>query len=73
MLRSPRKLLQLFGGNLVAQVLFAVALAACVEAFGESVSLTELVLINTVVSLFAGLLPVPGGHRASPRPASRSA
>ena len=33
----------------------------CVEAFGEDVSLTELVLINTVVSLFAGLLPVPGG------------
>ena len=60
-LRSPRKLLQLFGGNLASQILFAVALAACVEAFGVSVSLTELVLINTVVSLFAGLLPVPGG------------
>ena len=60
-LRSPRKLLQLFGGNVASQILFAVALAACVEAFGESVSLTELVLINTVVSLFAGLLPVPGG------------
>ena len=64
-LRSPRKLLQLFGGNVAAQVLFAVALAACVEAFGESVSLTELVLINTVVSLFAGLLPVPGGMGVS--------
>ena len=60
-LRSPRKLLQLFGGNVASQILFAVALAACVEAFGVSVSLTELVLINTVVSLFAGLLPVPGG------------
>jgi uncharacterized membrane protein YbhN (UPF0104 family) len=60
-LRSPRKVLQLFGGNVAAQVLFAVALAACVEAFGETVSLTELLLINTVVSLFAGLLPIPGG------------
>ena len=37
------------------------AFAACVEAFHESVPLTELLLINTVVSLFAGLLPVPGG------------
>ena len=60
-LRSPTKVLQLFGGNVLSQVLFAVAFAACVEAFHESVSLTELLLINTVVSLFAGLLPVPGG------------
>jgi uncharacterized membrane protein YbhN (UPF0104 family) len=60
-LKSPTKLLQLFGGNLVSQVLFGVAMAACVVAFGESVPLSELVLINTVVSLFAGLLPVPGG------------
>ena len=58
---SPTKLLQLFGGNLVSQVLFGVAMAACVEAFGQNVSLSELVLINTVVSLFAGLLPIPGG------------
>jgi uncharacterized membrane protein YbhN (UPF0104 family) len=60
-LRSPTKLLQLFGGNLVNQVLFGVALAACVQAFGENLPLTQLVLINTVVSLFAGLLPIPGG------------
>jgi uncharacterized membrane protein YbhN (UPF0104 family) len=60
-LKSPTKLLLLFGGNLLSQVLFGVALAACVEAFGEHLSLSELVLINTVVSLFAGLLPVPGG------------
>lgn len=60
-LRSPTKLLQLFGGNLASQVLFGVAMAACVEAFGQHVSLSELVLINTVVSLFAGLLPIPGG------------
>jgi len=60
-LRSPTKLLQLFGGNVVSQVLFAVALAACAEAFGVHVPLSELLLINTVVSLFAGLLPIPGG------------
>jgi uncharacterized membrane protein YbhN (UPF0104 family) len=60
-LRSPVKVLQLFGGNLLAQVGFAIALSACVRAFGEEVPLTSLVLINTVVSLFAGLLPIPGG------------
>jgi uncharacterized membrane protein YbhN (UPF0104 family) len=60
-LRSPRKLAQLFGGNVVSQVLFAVTLGAAVRAFGFDVPLSSLILINTIVSLFAGLLPVPGG------------
>ncbi len=64
-LRSPTKVLQLFGGNLLAQVGFAIALGACVRAFHEEVPLTSLVLINTVVSLFAGLLPIPGGMGVS--------
>jgi uncharacterized protein (TIRG00374 family) len=60
-LRSGRKLLELYGGNLLSQVLFAVTLGACVRAFGYDVPLSSLILINTVVGLFAGLLPVPGG------------
>jgi uncharacterized membrane protein YbhN (UPF0104 family) len=64
-LRSPTKVLQLFGGNLLSQVLFAVALGAVVRAFHAEVSLTELILINTVVTLFAGLLPIPGGMGVS--------
>jgi uncharacterized membrane protein YbhN (UPF0104 family) len=60
-LRSPTNLLELFGGNLFSQVLFAVTLGACVRAFGYSVPLSKLILINTAVTLFAGLLPVPGG------------
>jgi uncharacterized membrane protein YbhN (UPF0104 family) len=64
-LRNPTKVLQLFGGNLLSQVLFAVALSACVRAFGEELPLSTLVLINTVVTLFAGLLPIPGGMGVS--------
>jgi uncharacterized membrane protein YbhN (UPF0104 family) len=60
-LRTPRRLLALYGGNLLSQVLFAVTLGACVRAFGYDLPLSTLILINTVVSLFAGLLPVPGG------------
>jgi uncharacterized membrane protein YbhN (UPF0104 family) len=60
-LHSPSKLIQLFGGNLLAQLLFSLTLGICVRAFGLHVPLTELILINTVVSLFAGILPVPGG------------
>jgi uncharacterized protein (TIRG00374 family) len=41
--------------------LFAITLGACVRAFGFHVPLSELILINVVVSLFAGILPVPGG------------
>jgi len=64
-LRVLRKLAQLYGGNLLSQLLFAVALGACVRAFGYQVPLSSLILINTVVSLFAGLLPIPGGVGAS--------
>lgn len=60
-LRDPRKLVYLFGGNLAGQVLFAVALSATARAFGYEIPLGELILVNTLVSLFAGLLPIPGG------------
>ncbi len=60
-LRSPRRLVMLFGGNLVAELLFALALGVFVQAFGYSLALHELLFINMTVSLLAGLLPVPGG------------
>ncbi len=60
-LRSPRRLVMLFGGNLVAELLFALALGVFVQAFGYSLELHELLFINMSVSLLAGLLPVPGG------------
>ena len=60
-LRSPRKLVLLYGGNLLSQLLFAITLGAVVRGFGYHVPLSVLILINTTVSLFAGLLPVPGG------------
>jgi uncharacterized membrane protein YbhN (UPF0104 family) len=60
-LRSPRKLGQLYGGNLTSQLLFAITLGATARAFGYPLPLSDLILINTAVTLFAGLLPVPGG------------
>ena len=60
-LRSPGKLGLLFGGNLVAQLFFAIAIGTSLAAFGESASITDLLLVNTAVSLVVGLLPVPGG------------
>jgi uncharacterized membrane protein YbhN (UPF0104 family) len=60
-LRSPTKVVELFAGNLVAQVILAMVLGACVRAFGYQVPLAELILINTLASLLAGVLPIPGG------------
>jgi uncharacterized membrane protein YbhN (UPF0104 family) len=60
-LRRPGKVGGILGGNLGGQVVQAIVLGICLAAFGESASLSQLILVNTVVSLFAGLLPVPGG------------
>jgi len=60
-LRHPKKVVLLLGGNLVAQVMLAIILGLCLHAFGQSASLAALILVNTFVSLFAGFMPVPGG------------
>ena len=60
-LRSPTKVLMILGGNFVSQVLFAIILGVCLEAFGHHLNLAELLLTYNLVSLFAGFMPVPGG------------
>jgi uncharacterized membrane protein YbhN (UPF0104 family) len=60
-LRSPTKVFELFAGNLVAQVILAIVLGICLRAFGQHASLAELILVNTLASLLAGVLPIPGG------------
>ena len=58
---SPRKAAELFGGNLASQVLFALTLSAALHAYGSSLPLLELILINSLASLLGGIVPVPGG------------
>lgn len=60
-LRSPTKLLELFGGNLANQLLFAMALGVCLRAFGGELDLATLLTIYVASALFGGLMPVPGG------------
>jgi uncharacterized protein (TIRG00374 family) len=60
-LRHPGKVGQLIVGNLGGQLVQAAVLGICLAAFGEQAAMSQLVLINTGVSLFAGLMPVPGG------------
>jgi uncharacterized membrane protein YbhN (UPF0104 family) len=58
---SPRKAVQLFGGNVASQLLFALTLQAALLVYGESLPLMELVVINSFASLMGGIAPVPGG------------
>jgi uncharacterized membrane protein YbhN (UPF0104 family) len=60
-LRSPRKLGQLLGGNVAGELLFATALGLMCLALGYHISLTDLLVINLSVSLFASFIPIPGG------------
>jgi uncharacterized membrane protein YbhN (UPF0104 family) len=60
-LRSPAKVVMIFAGNLGAQLLQAIILGLCLRAFGHHATMAELLLVNTLASLFAGFMPVPGG------------
>jgi uncharacterized membrane protein YbhN (UPF0104 family) len=58
---NPRKILQLFGGNVVSQLLFALTLNCALHVYGASLPIMELVVVNTFASLLGGIAPVPGG------------
>ena len=60
-LSTPRKAAALFGGNLVSQLLFAMVLGAALHAYGESLPLLQIVVINSFASFVGGAAPVPGG------------
>jgi uncharacterized membrane protein YbhN (UPF0104 family)/tRNA A-37 threonylcarbamoyl transferase component Bud32 len=63
--RTRRKRLQLFGGNVASEVLFALTLGAVCHAYGVDLDFAELLFVNTTASAFAGLMPVPGGIGAA--------
>jgi uncharacterized protein (TIRG00374 family) len=60
-LKNPKAAGLGFGGALGTEVLYGAAFATCVLAVGGSISLGEAIFINVTVSLFAGLMPIPGG------------
>jgi uncharacterized membrane protein YbhN (UPF0104 family) len=60
-LSSPRRLALLLGGNVATEIFFTSALGLFAGAMGYTVPFADLLLIHLFVSLFAGLVPVPGG------------
>jgi uncharacterized membrane protein YbhN (UPF0104 family)/tRNA A-37 threonylcarbamoyl transferase component Bud32 len=63
--RDPRKRLELFGGNILSELCYALTLGAAAFAFGVDLTLAQLLLVNTAASAFSGLVPVPGGVGAA--------
>ena len=61
LLRSPKRLTTAFGANMMAELIGALTLYTVLLAFGQSVRYLDVVLVSIAVSLFAGLMPVPGG------------
>ncbi len=61
MVKDPKTAVTALGGSLGTEILYGAGFAMCVLAVGGSITLGEAVFINVTVSLFAGLMPVPGG------------
>lgn len=59
--RTRDKRVQLFGGNVATQALFALTLGAACRAYGVDLPLADLLLVNMGASVFASVVPVPGG------------
>lgn len=63
-LRSPRQIALLVGGSALAYLLYGLALASTLRAFGQFPSIWELIAANLGVTLVAALVPFPGGGTA---------
>jgi glycosyltransferase 2 family protein len=63
--RVRRKRLEVFGGSVASELLYAVALGATCLAYGVHLNLGQLIFVNTSASVLSGLVPVPGGIGAA--------
>jgi uncharacterized membrane protein YbhN (UPF0104 family) len=64
-IRIRRKRLELFGGNVISESLYALALGAVCLAYGADLTLAELLFVNTSASVLSSLIPAPGGIGAA--------
>jgi uncharacterized membrane protein YbhN (UPF0104 family) len=58
---DPRKLLEIFGGELASQFFYTLALGAVCLAYGVHLTLAELLFVYTGASVVSSLIPSPGG------------
>ena len=63
--RVRRKRLEVFGGSLASELMYALALGATCLAYGVHINLGQLIFINTAASVLSSVVPVPGGIGAA--------
>jgi len=63
--RDRQKRLQLFGGNILSELLYSISLGATCLAYGVHLNLAELIFVNTAASVLSSLIPSPGGIGAA--------
>jgi glycosyltransferase 2 family protein len=63
--RDRQKRLQLFGGNVLSELLYSISLGATCLAYGVHLNLAELIFVNTAASVLSSLIPSPGGIGAA--------
>jgi glycosyltransferase 2 family protein len=63
--RDRGKRLQLFGGNVLSELLYSISLGATCLAYGVHLNLAELIFVNTAASVLSSLIPSPGGIGAA--------
>lgn len=60
-LSDPRKAVRIFGGQLCSQIAYALVIDAALHAYGSSLPLGTIIIINSLASLLGGMAPIPGG------------
>jgi uncharacterized membrane protein YbhN (UPF0104 family)/tRNA A-37 threonylcarbamoyl transferase component Bud32 len=63
--RVRRKRIEVFGGSLATEVLYALSLGASCLAYGVHLDLGQLIFVNTSAAVLSSLVPVPGGIGAA--------
>jgi glycosyltransferase 2 family protein len=63
--RDRSKRIQLFGGNVLSELCYALALGATCLAYGVHLNVAELVFVNTSASVLSSVIPSPGGIGAA--------
>lgn len=60
-LSDPRNAARIFGGQLCSQIAYALVIDAALHAYGSSLPLGTIIIINSLASLLGGMAPIPGG------------
>ena len=63
--RDRHKRIELFGGNVLSELIYALALGATCLAYGVHLNVAQLVFVNTSAAVLSSVIPSPGGIGAA--------